>query len=182
MDARPVVLYFERQQYNLNKLWLIYFLFGFPLLGIIVYSSFEQMLRDRPFPMMPGADMAFFLINGGVLVILLIIPLFINALVLTIQVYPDTLEIKLGPWLQRTVNLEELSQADIITLDQESLLKEYGQRKPGWKLKSQNTYHVNGKEAVRLKLNNGTQIFIGSQRPEELQQVLRSQAHYLISS
>ena len=175
MGAEQAVLFVERQQYNLNKLWLIYLIVGFPLLGIIVYTSFEQMYLKGSFSSMPDTSMVFFLINGGVLVLLLLIPLFINALVLTIQVYPDTLEIKLGPWLQRTISLNELVQAEVVKLDKDELLKEYGQRKPGWQLKSQNTYNVVGQQAVRLNLVNGNKIFIGSQRAEELQKVLCKQ-------
>ncbi len=182
MDAEPAVLYVEKQQYNLNKLWLIYLLIGFPLLGIIVSGTFEQMYSDGSFSNMPDTDVAFFLINGGILVLLLVIPLFINALVLTVQVYPDTLEIKLGPWIQRTVKLNEVREAEILKIDREEYLKEYGQRKPGWQLKSHNTYNVKWEQAVQLLLNDGTKILIGSQHPAELKQVLYRQANFMVKS
>ena len=182
MDAEPVVLYFEKQQYNLNKLWLIYLLVGFPLLGIIVFSSYEQMYLTGSLSRLDESNQAFFLINGGILIILLVIPLFISALVLTIQVYPDTLEIKLGPWLQRTVKLDELLHAEVVTIDPEDLVKEYGQRKPGWQLKSTNTYNVTGNQAVQLKLTDGRKLFIGSQRPAELKQVLSRQLNSYVNS
>ena len=88
MDAEPVVLYFEKQQYNLNKLWLIYLLVGFPLLGIIVFSSYEQMYVTGSLSRLDESNQAFFLINGGILIILLVIPLFISALATNKQLSP----------------------------------------------------------------------------------------------
>lgn len=168
------VLYFERQKLNLKWLWLIYLLLGIPLLAMVGYSSYWYFADTGTFSGMPDTKMVLLILNGGIVFILLLIPIFINSLVMKTLVSSGSIKIKLGPWLRRSVELREVVRAEVVRISSAEQASEYGERVPGWRLKSHNTFYIGGdQEAVELQLKDGTKVIIGSQQPVELQKALQ---------
>ncbi len=92
-------------------------------------------------------------------------PLFFYSTKLITDVRTDAVYLRFFPLWSRTVPL-----TDIVTYEarQYHPLREYG----GWGIRfsphKKRAYNMSGNRGVELKLTDGTQLLIGSQRPEEL--------------
>ncbi len=93
------------------------------------------------------------------------LPLFFYSTKLLTDVRKDGVYLRFFPLWSRTVPL-----TDIVTYEarQYRPLREYG----GWGIRfgphRKRAYNVSGNRGVEVKLTDGTQLLIGSQRPEEL--------------
>jgi hypothetical protein len=75
-----------------------------------------------------------------------------------------------GLWRPRRVSLSEVSSAALVTFDP---VRDYG----GYGIRSnrkEKAYIASGTQGVRIKLKNGSQIVIGSQRARELSAAVKS--------
>jgi len=75
-----------------------------------------------------------------------------------------------GLWRSRRIALADIRSAETITFDPE---RDYG----GYGIRSNRegkSYIASGHQGVRLKLTNGAEVLVGSQRSDELAGILRS--------
>jgi hypothetical protein len=74
-----------------------------------------------------------------------------------------------GLWRARRISLSEISKAEVASFDPERDYGGYGIRSN----RQETAYLAAGNRGVRLTLSNGARIVVGSQRAEELADVLR---------
>lgn len=171
----PRSLYFEKQRYNLRWLWLIYLFLGIPLLLVVLYSSRAALEERALSESWVVSGQVLLLLNGFSLLILLLVPLFINSMVLKVWVFPGHLKISYGPWYGQKIDLSQVRDMKVVTFDP---LEVFGSRH-GYRnsraIKKLGIFSVRGRQAVQLKLRNEMEVLIGSQKPEALLKVLERQ-------
>jgi len=90
---------------------------------------------------------------------------------LVTEVRPGVLAVRLYPFREVEIAVEAMSQAMV---RQYSAIREYG----GWGIRvnrfNGRAYNVFGDQGVQLILANGTPLLIGTQRPHELLEALRT--------
>ncbi|WP_017731007.1 hypothetical protein [Nafulsella turpanensis] len=174
MSSSPQALFFEKQRYNLRWLWLIYIMLGAPLLLMVIYSSYGQLFVTDPYYSRPEASQwVLYSLNSATLLLLLAAPFLIHSLVLKIWIYPELVRVKLGVWYRREISLEDIQEVEALTFDPVRQFTERVRQKRAWLEKKQNTYSVRGRRAVKLVLKNGMEVLLGTQRPEEMEKILK---------
>ena len=138
------------------------------VLGIFLWGFIQQIILGIPFGNNPASDWG--LILFGLLPVLLLFLLFR----LRLTTIYDTEGISLSlTWLsKRRIAWEEVGKAYIRKYNP---IREYG----GWGLRISivgkgKAYTMGGRYGLQLELRNGSKVLIGTDRPEELRQVLRS--------
>lgn len=174
MSSSSQTLFFEKQRYNLRWLWLIYILLGAPLLLMVIYSSYEQLFVTNPYYEQPEASKwVLYSLNSATLILLLVVPFLIHSLVLKIWIFPQLVRVKLGIWYRREIELEDIRQVEALTFDPVKQFTGRVRQKRAWLEKKQNTFSVRGRKAVKLVLKNGMEVLLGTQRPEEMEKILK---------
>jgi len=171
MNYHP--LRFVEVQYSRQWwLWLILFATVALTVGLFGYFIVEQLVFGRPVGNRPMSDTA--LLVTATLVFFLdvgLIALFLNANLRT-EVREDGPYIRYFPfhWSFHRLPLEDLREVEAITY---SPLRDYG----GWGIRygrKGKAYNPTGNRGVRLTYHSGRQLLIGSQKPDELADAIRS--------
>ena len=174
MSSSSQTLFFEKQRYNLRWLWLIYILLGAPLLLMVIYSSYEQLFVTDAYYAQPEASQwVLYSLNSATLLILMVAPFLIHSLVLEIWIFPRQIRVKLGIWYRREIDLEDVKEVEALTFDPVKQFTGRIRQQRAWLEKKQNTFSVRGRRAVKLVLKNGMEILLGTQRPEEMEKILK---------
>lgn len=172
MQRPSGIIYYEKQRYNLRWLWLIYLFLGLPLLFVVLYSTWSQLQERAVNPDWPISGRVLLLLNGLSLFILLVVPVLINSMVLRVWVFPQEIKIKYGPWYRQKIDLEQVQQLRHTTFDPLEVFGTHDGYRNTRAIKKLGVFSVRGREAVQLRLRNGMEVLIGSQRPESLLEVL----------
>lgn len=148
----------------MSQWWLWVLVIGVTLL--IWYAFFQQIIMDHPFGQNPASNpllIIFWLIFG------ISFPLFIYLLQLRVTVTAEEIVIHFYPIIKRTISKEQIKEIEVVSYRP---IMEYG----GWGIrgyKDNRAYTAAGKRGVRITLNDGNKILIGSQTPEKLEETLK---------
>jgi len=152
----------EVQKYRQWWVWLL--VYG--AAALTWYGFIQQIMLGKPFGTNPAPDWAMWLIW---LAVGIGFPVFFQSLALIVQVHGDRILIRYAPVLRRTILFVEIESFVVRTY---SPIWEYG----GWGIRGRGSgkraYNVSGNRGVDLRLRNGQEILIGSQKPEKLAQAL----------
>ncbi|HYI12622.1 MAG TPA: hypothetical protein VEK57_26460 [Thermoanaerobaculia bacterium] len=165
-------LFHEEQQFRQRWLWLLFALVSIPLVLLLGFSVYQQLILGRPVGDHPASNSVLVLIFLSVLVLhSAVIALFWYAR-LSVTVTESELRYRFFPFhlTPRRIPLQDISDA---RKRHYSALGEYG----GWGIRlglSGWAYNVSGEDGVQLQLKDGKRILIGSQRSDELEAVLRA--------
>jgi hypothetical protein len=158
-------LYREEQRFRQWWLWSLVVVVA----ALVWWVFVEQVILghrvgENPLPDW-GAWLLMALIGVG-------LPLLFLSTKLVTEVTADQLVIRYRPMTRRNIPLAEIEQATARTYRPVS---EYG----GWGVKGWSrrniAYNVSGNRGVQLVLKDGRRVLVGSQRAEELAQVIESQ-------
>ena len=158
-------LYREVQRFRQVWVWaLVLFIALFTIYGLV-----QQLILGKPFGTNPAPDAVLVVIT---VVFGLIFPLFFHTVNLTTEVYDDGLYIRFYPF---HLSFHKIAPDDIKGFEARtySPIREYG----GWGIRYGSrgkAYNVSGNRGLQLELSDGKRLLIGSQRPEELAEVLGS--------
>ena len=157
------ILFQEQQKFTQWWLWLILIapiglLFYNLIKPIISHPSFAE--GNYSFSLIPSYD---FWIS--LLIMLLILILFFT-LKLKTEITSDSIYIRYFPFFSKRWKWEDIQTAEVIT---------YGF--VGYEIrisfKYGIVYNVKGNQGLALNLKNGKKVMIGTQKPEELEQLFR---------
>ncbi len=157
------ILFNEKQKFKWWVFLILFFALGTVLSGIII-----NLFNDTPQPVGIGNSVA---ILFGVSVSVVLIVLFavanlkieIDEFYLTYQFFPFHFSKKKIHW-------EDVKRAYIRTYKP---LIEYGGWGIRYSFKNGTAYNLSGKTGLQLELKNGKKILFGTQRQEDLQQVMQ---------
>lgn len=159
-------VFYEKQKFNQWWLWII--LFG--LSGLFIFGCYQQIILGKEFGDKPMGNQGLLSIT----VLMLLIPtLFLISKLETritkegiyVRFFPYHLKFKCFPW-------NSLSKCYV---RQYSALTEFG----GWGLRwglfgAGRAFNVSGDKGLQLEFTEGKKLLIGTNKPEELTQVLLS--------
>jgi hypothetical protein len=155
----------NREVQHFRQVWLWIFLISMSL--FCIWGMVQQLILGEPFGNNPAPDI--------VLIIIVPIfgfgfPIFFYMMNLTTEVRDDGIYFRFFPvhFSFRKIALEDVRRYEVLTYN---ALKEYG----GWGIRygrKGKAYSVSGNRGVQLELSNGSQLLIGSQKPEELAEAL----------
>ncbi len=156
-------LFIEEQRFRQKWIWL--------LLGLVAAISWvmfiQQIMFGSPMGNHPTPDLfvwlTFVLFGIG-------LPWLLFSLRLVTRLEPSQLVIRFRPLLTRKILLRDIASCEALTYRP---LREYG----GWGIRYSarhgRAYNVSGNRGVQLELVDGHRILIGSQRADELAEVIR---------
>lgn len=153
---------FQERQY-FRQWWFIAILVI--VMGLAIYGMIQQVVFDQPWGNNPMSN------SGFIVLMILLFFLFGSIFMMRLETNIDSQGIKFGfhPFQRKRIFYAWNDIAEINVI-QYSPLKEYGGW--GWRIsltgKGQ-AYNVSGNKGIQVKLKNGKQRLIGTQRPEEVQ-------------
>ena len=160
-----LAIYEEKQTMKLWWVWLI----TFALTAFMWYSAIMQLIFNKPVGTNPGSDsfMLIFWILFGIL-----FPLFIITFDLLITVDNDKIYISSTNRIifNRTILLNDIEEVSIKTYNP---FAEYG----GWGnrgFKKNKAYTIDGNKGLMLLLKDGSKVLIGTKKPDEFLQAVKS--------
>ena len=164
MLNRPTRVLFREVQ-HFRQLWLWFIVLA--IAGIAIYSVIQQLVLGRPFGNNPAPDPLVLVIG---ILFGLALPSLFCVMNLTTEVHEDGLYIRFFPFHLsfHKIVLEDIKEFQARTY---SPIKEYG----GWGIRygrKGKAYNVSGNRGMQLKLTNGKQLLIGSQKLEEFAEAL----------
>lgn len=155
-----MTLFRERQQFRQRWLWLLFALVSVPILALLGYAVYQQIVLDQPFGIHPASDTELVLVSSTVFVLhTTVIALFWFAR-LDVEVTKSELSIRFRPFhlRPRRIALQTIVDA----------------RARHGDANGEAAYRVSGDEAVQLTLADGKRMLIGSRRSAELEAAIRS--------
>ena len=118
-----------------------------------------------------GAEVAFLVIGSKSLILSFIVLTFLR---LDVEVRPDHLLVRFGPirlWRKR-IAYEDVKAVSALTFRP---LAEFGGWGIRWAFKGKRVaWTIRGKRAVRLTIEGGKEVLVGSTRPQSLEQQIRT--------
>ncbi|MEA2465694.1 MAG: hypothetical protein QOJ98_3441 [Acidobacteriota bacterium] len=166
------MMYFrEQQQFRQGWLWLLFGAISIPIVGVLGYGVYQQLVLGHPFGTNPASNLAL----SGVFSVILVLHTLVLALFwyarLDVEVHAAELTIRFRPFhlKPRRIPLHAITDA---RARQYSALGEYG----GWGIRMGVhgwAYNVSGDDGVQLTLADGRRILIGSRRSAELEAAIR---------
>lgn len=167
-----MVQFREQQQFRQPWLWIVFAAVSLPLLALLGFSIFQQVVLGEPVGNQPVSDFELIGIFSGVLLLhTLIIGLFWIAR-LDVAVTQTDVTVRFRPFHLTPMRIPLRDIVDARARDY-SALGEYG----GWGIRvglGGRAYNVSGTEGVQLTLANGKEILIGSQKSSELEAAIRA--------
>jgi len=151
------VLFSEIQRFRQWWLWLLLFMIS----AILVLKFTEELIFGRPLGVKPMADLALFISMLCVFGLLY----FFWMIRLETQISKENIHIKFVPFLKKTVEWQEIEHVELIQYG----FVGYGIR---YSFKYGKIYNINGNKGLLLKLNDGSQFVLGTQKPEEMLELL----------
>lgn len=167
-----VPLFREQQQFRQPWLWLLFVCISTPVLVLLGFGLYQQLLLGKPFGDHPMSDTGLVLVTAGVLLLhSAVIALFWFAR-LDVDVTHEAIAIRFRPFhrVPRKIGMHQITDA---RARKYSAIGEYG----GWGIRvglQGRAYNVSGDEGVQLTLADGKRILIGSQKSGELEAAIRA--------
>lgn len=162
---------FKERQY-FRQWWFIMILVI--VMGITIYGMVQQVVFDQPWGNNPMSN------SGFIVLMLLLIFLFGSIFMMRLETKIDALGIQFGfyPFQRKGIFYAWNDIAEISVIEY-SPLKEYGGW--GWRIslsgKGQ-AYNVSGNKGILIKLKNGKQRLIGTQRQDEVAEIINHFYHH----
>jgi hypothetical protein len=164
----PVTEFHEEQQFRQPWLWLLLLVITACVIGMFAHGMYTQLYLGQSWGDRPMSDSALvisaafsFLISAG-------LTLLFYKLKLITEVGPDGVHIRFFPLTRRKITFDSITSCKARTYRP---IREYG----GWGIRFNrkgNAYNVSGNRGVQLEFKQGRPLLIGTQRPEELADVI----------
>ncbi len=159
-------IFIETQKFDQLWIRLLVFLTTVPLLGMLAFGIYRQIILGIPYGSKPMPDEVLIII----FVFILLLTVALNGLFLTLklitEVTDEGLSYRFPPLIMknRIIPKGEISE---YTIRKYSPIREYG----GWGIRwgsgrTGNAYNVKGNMGLQLQLRNGKKVLFGTQRPE----------------
>lgn len=159
-------IFIETQKFDQLWIRLLVFLTTVPLLGMLAFGIYRQIILGIPYGSKPMPDAVLIII----FVFILLLTVALNGLFLTLklitEVTDEGLSYRFPPLIMknRIIPKGEISE---YTIRKYSPIREYG----GWGIRwgsgrTGNAYNVKGNMGLQLQLRNGKKVLFGTQRPE----------------
>lgn len=160
-------IFTEVQRFRQWWVWLLVLLVA----GVSWYGFIQQIVLNKPFGNNPAPDPVMIMIW---VIFGLFFPALFYSLKLVTEVRYDSLYVRFFPlqFHSHKISYGEIKNYEIRTY---SALKEYGGYGIRYGTKGK-AYNVYGNRGIQFEFLDGKRLLIGSQRPEELIQALRSVA------
>jgi hypothetical protein len=162
MDTK--ILFSETQKFKQWWLWIL--LIG--INAVMFYGVYVQVIQGQPFGDKPASNTSL-LIGCGISLLITILVLNFR---LDTQVKNDGIYVRLFP-LQLSFRFFPWNNLSECFVREYNPVAEYG----GWGLRlglfgKGTAYNISGNKGLQLQFNNNKKLLIGTQKPEELQQVI----------
>jgi hypothetical protein len=162
MDTK--ILFSETQKFKQWWLWIL--LIG--INAVMFYGVYVQVIQGQPFGDKPASNTSL-LIGFGISLLITILVLNFR---LDTQVKNDGIYVRLFP-LQLSFRFFPWNNLSECFVREYNPVAEYG----GWGLRlglfgKGTAYNISGNKGLQLQFNNNKKLLIGTQKPEELQQVI----------
>lgn len=158
------ILFSETQRFKQWWLWIL--LIG--INGLMIYGVFTQVINGHTFGDKPASNSQ--LLIGAALS--LFISIFVLSFRLDTQIKKDGIYVRLFP-LQLSFKFFPWNSLLKYYVRKYNAITEYGGW--GWRLGlfgKGTAYNISGNEGLQLEFTNGKKLLIGTQKPEELQEVI----------
>lgn len=157
-------LFSETQRFKQWWLWIL--LIG--INGLMIYGVFTQVINGHTFGEKPASNSQ--LLIGAALSLL--ISIFVLSFRLDTQIKTDGIYVRLFP-LQLTYRFFSWKSLLKCYVRKYNAIAEYG----GWGLRlglfgKGRAYNISGDEGLQLEFTNGKKLLIGTQKPQELTEVI----------
>lgn len=157
------ILFYEKQRFR--QWWIVLILLI--LNAVVVYGMIRQIMFGKPFGDQPMSDTGLWWVLGFLLLMTTVF--FITTLEtqirndgLYIRFFPIHMKFRYLPW-------NRLSQCYVRSY---SPIREYGGW--GWRIGlAGRAYNISGKEGLQLQLDGKRKLLIGTQKPEEMERILK---------
>jgi len=163
MNTESEQISYREVQY-FRQHWIL--LLALAAVGIAWYSFILQIVLGQEFGTNPSPDWVMWLIW---LIVGIGLPLLIYMAKLVIEVKQDYLFIQFVPFTNRKIRFNEIKHVKARTYNP---IREYGGWGIRWGFGNKRAYNISGNQGVGLTLNNGENILIGSQNPDELARII----------
>ena len=162
MDTK--ILFSETQKFKQWWLWIL--LIG--INAVMFYGVYVQVIQGQPFGDKPASNTSL-LIGCGISLLITILVLNFR---LDTQVKNDGIYVRLFP-LQLYFRFFPWNNLSECFVREYNPVADYG----GWGLRlglfgKGTAYNISGNKGLQLQFNNNKKLLIGTQKPEELQQVI----------
>ena len=163
MNTEPEKISYREVQYFRQR-WIL--LLVLAAAGVAWYSFILQIVFGQEFGTNPAPDWVMWLIW---LIVGIGLPLLIYMAKLIIEIRQDYLFIQFVPFTSRKIGFDQIEHVKARTYNP---IREYGGWGIRWGLGNKRAYNISGNQGVGLTLNNGENILIGSQNPDELARMI----------
>jgi hypothetical protein len=156
------ILFSERQRWPI----FLYILLGTVTL-IFVFGFVKQFVFKEPFGTNPASNVVLLVVS----VFVMLITVFVSSMKLETLIKNDGIYVRMFP---THVNYKKYEWKDIYTVSVREYkpIGEYG----GWGIKGSGddrALNMSGNKGIQLVLNNGKKLLIGTQKEEEVNQLLK---------
>ncbi len=154
-------LFSEQQQFNQVLVWILVGIGTIPMMAILGYGIYQQLILGRPWGNQPMSDLGLVLVTLLCLVIMTGVVLLLRFLKLETKVDRWGVHYRFSPLINQW---KEIKKTDIL----EYKIKTYSFRGYGirWGLDGIKTLTAKGNKGIEFHYGKNKRLIIGSQQPE----------------
>ena len=166
----PVAEFHEEQQFRQPWVWLLLLVITVCVIGMFAHGIYTQLYLGQVWGDRPMTNTALVISAAFSSLISAGLTLLFYKLKLITEVGPDGIHIRFFPLTRRKISFDSITSCKARTYRP---IREYG----GWGIRFSRkgkAYNVSGNRGVQLEFKEGRPLLIGSQRAEELAEVINS--------
>ena len=161
----------EVQQFRQVWLWLLLGPTLLMVIGLMVWGMATQLALGHTWGSRPMPDIALAIVGPTVIVLSVLLLYGFLVMKLITEVQEDELLVRFAPFVRRRIRFQDIEQCEALSYNS---IAEYGGWGMRWAPGKGWAYNVSGGGGVRLELLEGKRLLIGSQRPEQLADAIRT--------
>lgn len=138
--------------------------------GLMCWGNIQQLILGKPFGNHPVSDTSLLISSIFIFIFIILMDWLLLKVKLVTEINSDTIRYRFYPFILRDRYLywQDIEKSYI---RQYKPLKEYG----GWGIRfghNGKALNIKGNNGLQLELKNGKKLLIGTQKPEELEELL----------
>ncbi len=164
----PISEFHEEQQFRQPWVWVLLLVITVCVAGMFIHGIYTQLYLGQPWGDRPMSNNALIISATISILITAGLALLFYKLKLITKVDADGIHIRFVPLTSKTIPFETITSCKVRTYRP---IREYG----GWGIRFSRkgrAYNVSGDRGVQLEFSKGMPLLIGSQKPEELSDVI----------
>lgn len=167
------LIYKETQTFRGTLVWWLILVVSLPIVGMFLWAFYQQLILGESWGTKPMSDMGLVVVGSLSLTVVGSVFALFHTMKLIVEIDEGALYYSFFPFV-RTKHTVSKTQVENLQVRESNPILEFG----GWGYRigffTSRAYNVKGKWGLQLVFTDGEKLFLGTQKPKELEQAIHT--------